>query len=254
MDNNTQNPDPMKQTGLLSLSLELRQQIYQYVLPEPGIRDTNSLNWRGAQDWKFTLVGEDKSTILRVSKQISSEALNVLYGANTFKVALHGDPNAQLSKIAPQNRKRVRRFQLILRPVDITYGKNPTRLDSQIWDPMLANLLELCIAAQEPPQAQGWYISQTFKQDMLRWRWWVAAVFLYLDFRVPEHLVFQMDVGNQEEAIKLVHRYITHGIRNVETRDGNFWFKRGMYAQMSRHWSEDYLAHSRGIARCFPQP
>ena len=91
-------------TGFLDIPLELRRQIYQYCLVRPSLLTVNYL-WND-------IVPEDtfgryQKSLLLMCRQISEEALDVLYGGNNFRVDLNPGGGIYLEKnFTETNRKR----------------------------------------------------------------------------------------------------------------------------------------------------
>ena len=60
---------------------------------------------------------KNKNSIFLLSKQISEEALDILYGDNIFKLYLHGEGEVYLKKnFTEANRQRMRYLLLIAEP------------------------------------------------------------------------------------------------------------------------------------------
>ena len=61
-------------------------------------------------------------SLLQVSRQISDEWLNVLYGDNVFKTTRHSDGEYYLKTIfCDANRRRIQHIMLVLRPMGVSY-------------------------------------------------------------------------------------------------------------------------------------
>jgi len=102
------------------------------------------------------IVPKRKTGIFSVSRQISEEALNVLYGRNLFIVLVHGGAHKNLLKFGTADIRRIRYLRLVAQPMGICFPE-PMKFDSQLWIPLLTDLSQLCLVAQQPIQAGAYY-------------------------------------------------------------------------------------------------
>lgn len=233
---------PTRPAGLLGVPLEIRQQIYRYFLVRRVPIELDFLNFHPYQwsdEFCKWLDVERNTAVLLVSRQLSEEALDVLYGENVFKVVLHGGRPNILSQFAPANRQRIRRLQLVLRPMGVSYG-SPLNLDSQIWPPILANLAKLCIVAQQPLEPRHYYNAPSLEQDMDEWLTWLKPVLEYVNQYVSSGTVVEVDDDDREETSELVKECLPNGYRKVQTRTGDLCFMRGEFSWESGYWDDDY--------------
>jgi hypothetical protein len=100
-----------------------------------------------------------------VSSQISEEALDVLYGSNLFMVLINGGAHNNLIRFGTDNIRRIRHLRLIARPMGICYSEI-LKIETQLWVPLLADLNRLCLVAQQPLDARGYYNVPSFEEDV----------------------------------------------------------------------------------------
>lgn len=107
---------PTQPTGLLDVPLEIRLEIYRYFLIQ---REPIKLHFLGSHTNHWPLNAKRYTVVLLVSRQLSEEVLDVLYGENVFEVTLDWGSQRNLSQFAPANRQRIRRLQLL--PASMTF-------------------------------------------------------------------------------------------------------------------------------------
>jgi hypothetical protein len=90
---------------------------------------------------------EWRTGILEVSRAISNEALDILYGQNIFVVDIHGEGYLQFHKFSVANLRRVHYLRIVAQLMGVSYGR-PLVFDPQLWLPLLEGLLQFCIMAQ----------------------------------------------------------------------------------------------------------
>jgi hypothetical protein len=115
----------------------------------------------------------NKNSIFLISKQISREALGILYGENIFKLRLHGEGEYYLKKnFAEGNRQRMRYLLLSAQPMGISYepGRMP---DNSLWSCILPTLKGLRIVAQQPVEASLYDGAPSPEQEIDRWVKWI---------------------------------------------------------------------------------
>lgn len=151
-------------SSFLDLPLELRQQIYRYVLVSPDIIRAKFLCRRWLPD-DFWLYATRDTSIFLASRQVSAEALDVFYGDNVFQVPLHGGEENVFHRLSEACRQRIRRLELITIPVAIPYGKkSQLKLDDRYWPSVLADLTELRLVAQGPKTQFYYYDTVPLEQ------------------------------------------------------------------------------------------
>jgi hypothetical protein len=106
-----------------------------------------------------------KTSVLSVPRQISAEALNVLYGHAIYSSYSFLPPITKLLKFGTANIRRIRYLRLVAQPMGICFPE-PMKFDSQLWVSLLTDLSQLCLVVQQPLQARGYYNAPTLEEDM----------------------------------------------------------------------------------------
>lgn len=228
-----QSTHPIHATSLLDFPLEIRQNIYRYILVRQQPVDLHSLNFHPRYQWL------QNTAILLVSRQVSEETRNVLYGDNIFQVLLHGGSQNILSRFAPANRERIRHLLLVLRPMGVSYGR-PLDLDAHIWPSILPKLIKLCIVAQQPLEPAHYLNDPIFAQQMDDWLSWIQPILEYLNRYVPSRTILEIDDDNRQETSELLRQCLSNGFRKVRTRTGDECFRRGSFTWESGYWHDNY--------------
>lgn len=134
--------------SFLGIPLEIRLEIYRYLLVVPGFI---ALDYGVAYSGAYMKL---PTAILSVSKQISEEALDVLYRENMFAICLSSrDRGLYPYEFTAQNWQRVRCLTLHGQPYDDTLYDTydvPYILTEALWPPIYADLAKLCIVVSEP--------------------------------------------------------------------------------------------------------
>ncbi|KAF2691170.1 hypothetical protein K458DRAFT_412487 [Lentithecium fluviatile CBS 122367] len=177
--------------------------------------------------------------LLLVSRQVSDEALNVLYGDNLFKVMLHGDDQSELKRLfAQHNRRRMKEVMIILRPMGISYHPG-FKMDEGTWDDIVPSLRGLRIVAEQPIEGDHYWNGQTLEEKMKEWKEWTEPIFQYLGKTLSPECEVVIDIDEREETRKLAEKYLLHGYRQVRTETGDLIFKRGAFSWESGYWDDD---------------
>jgi hypothetical protein len=116
-------PRILMPTGFLQLPYELRRQIYCYCIPRQRRINVSlpSLPLVYLEDLEGSLEDDDWPNILRLSKQISEECLNILYGENIFHVDVNGGGEYSLrNNFTEENRRRMRYLIIIAQPAGVS--------------------------------------------------------------------------------------------------------------------------------------
>ncbi|KAJ9601895.1 hypothetical protein H2200_013610 [Cladophialophora chaetospira] len=107
--------------------------------------------------------------LLMVSKQISEETIDLLYGENIFEVGLHGGGESVFQvNISKRNRRRMRRIIAVARPPGslVPPGWKP---DQVLWRSTLPNLTSSRLVALEPTADMDQSKIYTFDEEMDMW-------------------------------------------------------------------------------------
>lgn len=178
-------------------------------------------------------------SLLQVSRQISDEALNVLYGDNVFKVILHGGGEYDLKTIfCEANKRRIRHIMLVLRPMGVSYSPN-FRVDTAMWDTILPHLRTLWIVAEQPLEDDHYWNGHTVMEKMKEWIEWLTPILECLAKTLSTKSTVLVDVDEREETGKLIQKYLLHGYRQMRTKTGDFVFKRGEFSIESGYWDDN---------------
>lgn len=114
---------------------------------------------------------KNNNSIFLISKQLSEEALDILYGDNIFKLELHGEGGYYLKKnFTESNRQRMRYLLLTTQPICLLYQLRKAP-DNGLWSSILPNLKELRIITEQPVNDSSYY-SASLPQEIDRWANW----------------------------------------------------------------------------------
>lgn len=189
--------------------------------------------------FRWELIDEWKTGILEVSRTISQEALDVLYGQHVFVARIHGEDHKKLAGLSIANLRRIRRLRIVAQPMGISYGPDQFVFDVQMWRPLLEGLSQLCIVAQQPLEARGYFGAPTFTEDMDEWLAWLGPILENLSKAVSGYTCIGLDADESLETTALMDRYFAARYQNVKTRTGDLCFKRGIFSLQSGYWDSD---------------
>lgn len=184
------------------------------------------------------VIPKRKSGILGVSRQISEEALQVLYGRSLFIVHVHGGAHNRLLKFGTANLYRIRYLRLVAQPQGICFP-DPINFDSQLWIPLLTNLSQLCLVAQQPLRAGGYYNAPSLEEDMREWINWLEPILRYLAHNISGTTIVGIDDNNLVETGQAVQKHFRSGYTNLQTVTGDRIFRKGMFSWESGYWDDD---------------
>ena len=113
-------------TCFFNIPLEIRHQIYHYCLVRGSCITVNHHYYDSyySSNWSVDKV----KSLLLVSKKVSQEATDILYGSNIFRCILDGDGGYCLKQMFTEaNRRKIRKLQVVMRPMGCFYqpGKEP---------------------------------------------------------------------------------------------------------------------------------
>ncbi|KAI1468246.1 uncharacterized protein F4812DRAFT_359920 [Daldinia caldariorum] len=237
----------------LSLPLEIREEIYLQLL---GFRDDvevkslspkldrwiNSI-WHDSTHSDSCCDGDSngsrgRTSILRVSRQVGGEALNVLYQRNTFAIHTHAECYDKLLKFGTANMRRIRSLRLVAHSHELGYME-PVKFDPRIWGPLLADLAHLSLVLQQPWKSRGYRDHNGFEEDLRKWRVWLEPILQYLASNIPENTAVSVDDNGSAETSDVVHRCFLSGYQRVQTKIGDEIFERVLPSD-SDYWYDDY--------------
>jgi hypothetical protein len=189
----------------------------------------------------FWNINKNKNSLFLVSKQISEEALDFLYGENIFQLHLHGAGEYFLrQKISERNRRRMRYILAIAQPKGVSFqpGRKP---DNALWSSILPNLKVFRLVAQQPPEAAGYDNAPTLEQEMDRWLTWIKPFLECFGRHLLSTVVVEVDDDDRKETSELVKEGLPNGYRKVRCRlAGDLIFKRGQFSiESGYYWDDD---------------
>jgi hypothetical protein len=185
-----------------------------------------------------TILRKRKTGILCVSRQISEEALNVLYGRNLFIVLINGGSHDYLLKFGTGNIRRIRYLRLVAQPMGICYSQT-MKFDARLWIPLLTDLNRLCLVAQQPLRAGGYYNAPSLEEDMRIWVAWLEPILRYLARNIPKQCIVEIDHNDSVETSELVQKCFTNDYERVQTVTGDRIFMRREFSWESVYWDDD---------------
>jgi hypothetical protein len=250
--------------GFLRLPFELRLQVYYYLIPTQQVIDVRFPGFRREgffasiahplsetrRSFDVDRISQDRlnyfmfgykhcNTIFLLSKQISDETLDVLYGENTFKICLSDCGEAYLVKhFAESNRGRMRFLLVTAHPFGSSYTLGPP--DNAIWPSIFPALKSLRIVAQQPTLGQGDPAPGVLApgvspvQLMNEWIEWFTPFLRCCRLDV----VVEVDVNGRADTLRLFAQYL-QSYREVRSEEGDFVFKRGPFSPELGYWDSD---------------
>ncbi|KFZ15581.1 hypothetical protein V501_02645 [Pseudogymnoascus sp. VKM F-4519 (FW-2642)] len=183
---------------------------------------------------------KNKNSIFLVSKQISDEALDVLYGENVFMMHLHGEGEIYFKKnFSEANIQRMRYLLLTAEPRGVSYtpGRMP---DNALWCSVLPQLKMLRIVAEQPLEAGHYYNAPTLEQDMDCWLNWIRLFLQCFRRHLSKHTTVEIDGDGRVETMALIKECLPGGYREVQCQlAGDFIFRRSRFSWESGYWDDD---------------
>ncbi|KGO42841.1 hypothetical protein PEX1_083350 [Penicillium expansum] len=230
-DHQTERPSPTTTTSLLYIiPTELRLKIFALCIPRKcaiqvtnamyrpyGVEPVVSTRDPSLRD-RFSNTTPLWTNILHVSKQMSNECLDILYGENLFEVYLDKGVEATLKKtFSKENIQRIRSI-LAIAPGPCFSGElNPP--DIPFWAMMIPNLKMFGWVTEPDKRAEYLTSNFTMMQGLEGWKEWMEA---YLDcfgeFMMPG-VEFKMRLENGDGEYRRIGR--------VSFRRGPFFNKDG---------------------------
>lgn len=206
----------------LDIPLELRQEVYRFIFLAREPIDQRSLVFKDEQTWQEW---KKRTAILRVSRQVNGEALNVLYGENIFEVDVHHGNHNVVWNFSLANQLRIRRLQLVIRPEGISWVP-PVRLNSPIWPQILSNLIKLCIVAQQPLHLPTYSMDYDLNEHMEQWLSGLKSTLDYVCQHISTRAVVEVDDDDREETGEVIKAYFPYGYKKIRTKTGDWFFER----------------------------
>jgi hypothetical protein len=255
-----------KPAGLLNIPFEIRLQIYHYCIPRKRIVEVTHprfpVRWpfeeegdtldfeSGTLDLvgNFWNINRNKNSLFLVSKQISEEALDFLYGENIFKLYLNGEGEYCLRKnFSEVNRRRMRYMLVIAQPMGVSF--RPGRIpDNALWSSILPNLKAFRLVAQQPLETASYYNAPTLEQEVDDWVKWIRPFLECFGQHLSSGTVVEVDDDDRKDTSELVKERLPNGYRKVRCRlAGDLIFKRGQFSIESGYWDDDGPTNCRDI-------
>jgi hypothetical protein len=189
----------------------------------------------------------NRTSIFRLSKQISEEALDILYGENMFKVCLNGGGELGLSNNFTQaNRQRMRHLLLIAEPCGINYwpGEMP---NDEIWSSILPKSKTLRIVARQPTEAL-YPIALTLEKKMDEWIEWFKHRLQCFAQHLSRETIVKVDIDGRTETGELLKECLPYGYQEIRCHlVGDLIFKRGHFSWQSGYWDFDDPINSHDV-------
>lgn len=238
------NGDP----SLLRLPLELRQHIYALIIParhqanlcfRPNRLDPK--NWAMIYRPKSEKVYESGSKeeslfewrtgILRVSRAISNDVLDFMYGRGSQLMFIDTDFE-HFRKIGAANLQRIRFLRIVARS-DRIPRRQPIVFDPELWLPLLEGLQRFSIVAKQPLAHRGFYGSSfpTFEEQLSSWTAWLDPILEYFSTHLSKATAVALDADKLAETTTVMDRHFGSGYRKVRTTAGDYVFERGQYSR-----------------------
>lgn len=230
---------PSGSATLLDTPLELRQEVYRYIFLAREPIDLRSLVIKDEQTWPEC---KERTAILCVSRQISEEALNVLYGENVFEIDIHHGNHNVVRNFSLANQLRIRRLQVVIRPEGVSWVPS-LRLDPTIWPRIFSNLTKLCIVAQQPLRLPRYFSDYDPCIDMNHWLAGLKRALESIRQHISSGLLVEVDDDDREETSEVIMAYFSDGYKKVRTRTGDWFFERD---ENLLEFDSDYLEHADG--------
>jgi hypothetical protein len=177
--------------------------------------------------------------IFLVCRQMSDEALDVLYGENIFKIGLHANGEAWLRRnFSKVNRRRMRRVVVVARPMGVSYGPTTTPVMG-LWRGVLEGLGTLRVVGEQPGRNGGWYGKGDEEKEEIMEEWveWLRPYLVCFAKGIGAGTVVEVDVDGKIETGDLVRECFPKGYREVRCLlAGDSIFCRGRFALQQRRY------------------
>lgn len=238
---NASKPQNMMRAGFLDLPYEIRRDIYYHCIPrrkEINVRSPSfPLEDYGFMEGDFINQEYSRINILRLSKQITEECLDILYGENIFRLCLNGEGELGMKRnFTEMNRLRMRYLIVTANPAGVSYGTSTP--DEFLWASILSSLKSLLIVAEEPIRAQGYYNAPTLRQDIDEWMVWISPYLELFGRYIPETLNVAVDDDGRKYTRGLVQKHLPPTCRLGRSGLGDFIFRRGRFSYESGYWDD----------------
>lgn len=220
--------DTRNTTGFLNLPLEIRNEVYRLCLPwRTSVCLPVERPGRITRPWG---AGKDGARVMRLCKQINHEAMDVLYGENSFEIHINGHAGDLYiaSHIACFNKdqlSRIREVEFVVQSLTGTYGG--MNVDSARWGPFLSHLTKVTLTAKQPVVPQLALIPSMFDGRVRHWfKWFDKFVLMFAEY-IPKGCTIRVDYDGKSEIRAVLDAHLENRYQVVETSWGCKLFKRG---------------------------
>lgn len=214
--------------GLVALPFEIRLQIYNYLIPQRHLVEvSNPAITYKYEEWD-DMLWKNKTSIFRISKQMSEEALDVLYGSNEFKLYLNGGGEAYFKwKISKTNRGRILSLEVVAQAEGRTFKPRQVP-DYALWSSILPQLRTLRIVAAQPSFASYFYQPSqkepNIKGEIKTWMRWLPPYLECFGRYVSMDTAVEVDINGMARTEQIVRASFPNGYRKVQCPTGELIF------------------------------
>lgn len=221
-------PESNPLCGFLDLPCELRLQIYSYCIPQDFVVFLRETVFFSADERKRDFYqrlrdfpNQGRRNLFILCKQISNEALDILYATNTFEILLY-DQGEKLLRYHFTDASR-HRIQKVLVVARCSFASPWNEPDISLWASLLPNLRNFGLIA-----SQGWYdtvgglkwdglgIHEAYMAYNTHWQWfmlerWLDWIENYLECfgqYLREETCIEVDFMDGQETKELIQRYM----------------------------------------------
>jgi hypothetical protein len=197
-------------TSFLDLPYEIRRAIYCYFIPR---RTTFNIRFYPRSLYAAMphsgCLGNGFRGLLLVCRQVSDEALDILYGENAFEVVMNLVGQNIARPMFPQSNRRRIRHVLLLHPCRYySHGgpvAAPLTIDSTLWDPIFPTLKTMIIADD----------SRTVTANQVQIEPY-ARIVRYIGNALPAECIVLFDFNQVEWVERLFRENLPHQSRPVQ--------------------------------------
>jgi hypothetical protein len=252
-----------QQNTLLSLPVEIRLMIYKHLLNIGEQRfnivyvgvNSSIESLRGIEiplisdsdewedEWEDIPVNRaaQNTSILATSKQISEEALDILYGYTSFVLDISNGDHRELAKVGRENLLRIRSVKVLALPHGPYYAR-PFELDHSLWAPLLQDLREIIISSQQPEEY--WGLSVTLRTRSTIWISWLEPILRFFAEIVTEPTTVYLYDRNGDETRQLAKEYFASPLKVVEAAYEESFRYRRTSSSLSYDSSDFFISSS----------
>lgn len=175
--------------------------------------------------------------VLRLSKQIAEEDLDILYGQNTFRLSLNGEGEfCMREKFSEKNRRRMRKLIVTANPAGISCEISTP--DKSLWVSIVPSLKGLLLILEQPIEAQIYSNAPTLRQDIDKWLSWISPYLETFGRYIPAALKVIVDDDGRKDTRELVQMYLPATCCLKRSALGDFIFRRGRFSWESGYWDD----------------